>query len=160
LRDYILEHSGVAWSRCLQNWAWLLPQEFTLWIVTRFCDLLIVLPDGTVHILDVGGGTLKKVARSRDEFGEKIDEGDNANYWLMIPLVDQLLAAGMTLGPGQCYAFKQPTVLGGEFEPSNVSVMDIEQYLASLGLLHQQIKGLPDGTQVVVRPKAKQDRAS
>jgi hypothetical protein len=153
LSDYTLDQSGVDWSTCLQNWAWLLPREFTLWLVNRFSDLFIILDDGTVHMLDVGAGTLKQVARSREEFGEKIDEADNSDYWLMIPLVDQLVASGILLGPGQCYALRQPTVLGGECVPSNVVVMGIERYLAGFGSIHEQIKDVPDGTHVAIRPK-------
>jgi hypothetical protein len=153
LRDYTLDHSGIDWRTCLQNWAWLLPQEFTLWIVNRFCDLFIVLQNGSVKMLDVGAGTLEEVAKNRDEFCAKIDEGDTANYWLLIPLVDQLTASGITLGPGQCYALRQPTVLGGECVPSNVVVMEVEKYLAGFGSIHNQIKDLPDGSQVIVKPK-------
>ena len=40
-------------------------------------------------MLDVGRGTLEKVAESRDDFAKKSDEDDNANQWLMIPLIDR-----------------------------------------------------------------------
>jgi hypothetical protein len=87
----------------LSSWSWLLPPKFTLWMVNRFGDLFLVPPDGVVYMLDVGGGTLTKLAESRDEFGNRIDEDDNANQWLMIPLVDRMVAAGITLKAGQCY---------------------------------------------------------
>jgi hypothetical protein len=47
--------------------------------MNRFGDLFVVFGDGTVHMLDVGAGTLNKLANSRDDFASKLDEGDNAN---------------------------------------------------------------------------------
>ena len=43
----------------------------------------------------------------------KIDEDDNANDWLMIPLVDRLVAAGVLLKPGECYSFLTPPSWAG-----------------------------------------------
>lgn len=97
IHDYLIDQAGIDWSAALQSWAWLVPVEFTLWIVNRIGDLFIVVADGSVHRLDTGGGTLAKVAQSRDDFAARIDEGDNANDWLAIPLVNRLVAAGMTL---------------------------------------------------------------
>jgi hypothetical protein len=84
LQDYIIDHRSLNWPELLKNWAWLLPEEFTIWIMNRFGDLFIVLDNGTVHVLDVGGGELEKVAETRDDFAAKIDEDDNADDWLML----------------------------------------------------------------------------
>jgi hypothetical protein len=151
LADYLIDQSGIDWSKTLASWSWLLPTKFTLWLVTRFADLFLVLPDGTVHMLDVGVGTLTKVAQSRDEFGASIEEEDNANQWLMIPLADRMLAAGVVLQPGQCYAFKTPPVLGGDYTVENVGTLPVWDYLAAYGSIHEQLRGVPDGSQVVLK---------
>jgi hypothetical protein len=52
--DYLIDQSGIDWPKTLASWSWLVPPEFTLWLVNRFADLFIVLADGTVHMLDVG----------------------------------------------------------------------------------------------------------
>lgn len=75
--DYLIDQSSVDWPRALASWSWLLPPEFTLWLVNRFADL--VLPEGTVHMLDVGQGSLIQLADSREDFPFKIDGDDNAN---------------------------------------------------------------------------------
>jgi hypothetical protein len=75
----------------------------------------MVTTDGSVHQLLIGEGTFTKVAQSRAAFTQKRDENGNANDWLMIPLVDQLVAAGIILEHGQCYGFKVPPILGGEY---------------------------------------------
>ena len=110
ITDYLLDSEGIDWTRSLATWRWLLPAEFTVWLANRFAELFLVVPDGSLHMLEVGAGTLTKLAESRDDFCTKIDEGNNANEWLMIPMVDRMIAAGFTLESGQCYGFKIPPI--------------------------------------------------
>jgi hypothetical protein len=148
LADYLIDHEGIDWTRSLSSWHWLVPREFTLWMVTRIADLFIVPPDGTVHMLDVGGGDLKMVAESREDFREKADLEDNANQWFAIPLVDRLVAAGMILQPRQCYAYKRLPILGGDYTVDNFAPVDVADWLGCLGDLQGQLKDLPDGAEV------------
>jgi len=150
LHDYIIDHRNVDWTTVLRQWSWLVPRTFTVWIMNRFGDLFIVLDDGAVHMLDVGGGTLVKVAESRDDFANKLDDGDNANQWLMIPLIDQLVSSGVTPREGECYSYKQPPVLGGDYTVENTCVLPIPEHYGAYSSIHNQIKDLPDGTQVVI----------
>src|SRR5262249_53357006 len=150
VQDYLIEQSGIDWPKVLSSWSWLLPSEFTLWLVNRFADLFLALRDGSVHMLDVGVGTLTRIADSRDDSCSKIDEGENANEWLMIPLVDKLVAAGIKLQPGQCYGFKTPPVLGGQYTAENVGPLPICDYLGAYGSIHEQLRDVPDGAQVVL----------
>lgn len=149
--DYLIDQSGIDWPTALSSWSWLIPAEFTLWLVNRFADLFLVLPDGSVHMLDVGAGTLTKLADSRDDFCDLIDEGDNANQWLMIPLVDKMVAAGVVLQPGQCYGFKIPPVMGGDYAVENVEPLAVWDCLGAYGSIHYQLQNVPDGTQVVLK---------
>jgi hypothetical protein len=160
LSDYIIDHHGIDWSSVLRDWSWLLPESagvgstaLTVWIMNRFGDLFIVLDDGTVHMLDVGIGTLKKVAENRDDFATRLDEGDNANQWLMMKLIDRLVDAGLTLREGQCYSYKQPPILGGDYTVENTCVLPISEHYSAYASIHDQIKHLPNGTQVVIRVK-------
>ena len=84
IHDYLIDQSGLDWNALLEEWHWLLPPEFTVWLLTRAGDLFIVVHDGSIHMLDVGAGTLSKVATSRDEACTRIDEPDVAKDWLMI----------------------------------------------------------------------------
>ena len=117
-------------------------------MVNRFGDLFIVLDDGTVHMLDVGGATLKLVADDREHFGTIIDEGNNANDWLMIPLVDKCVAAGLHLSKGQIYSYQTPPILGGDYTVDNAEVCDLEVHFSVLGQIQNKVKDLPDGTTV------------
>src|SRR5260370_26503550 len=93
VHDYLIDHNGFDWPHILSPWAWLLPVQLTVWLMNRYGDLFLVFDDGMVQMLDIGTGTLKCVAVNREEFSTKIDEGNNANEWLMIPLVDRLVPA-------------------------------------------------------------------
>jgi hypothetical protein len=148
LADYTLKTDGVDWGDLLSAWAWLLPPEFTVWVANRFGDLFIAVGDGSVRRLDVGVGSVEKLADSRDEFSDAIDEGNNANDWLMIPLVDQLVAAGVKLGPNQCYSYLQLPVRGGDYTVGNTCVVSLSQHYKGFGHIHERIKDLPDGTRL------------
>ena len=151
--DYLIDHRGFDWQSLFAEWTWLLPNGFTVWLMNRFGDLFLVFDDGSVHMLDIGAGTLQPVAKSRDDFSVKVDDDDNANDWFMIPLVDQLFAAGMTLKEGQCYSYKLPPVLGGNYTVENTCVLTIAGHYGAYGSIHSQIKDVPDGGQVVIRDK-------
>jgi hypothetical protein len=153
LSDYLLDAEGVDWPSGLRAWHWLLPEEFDIWFVNRFCELFLVPPDGAVYKLDVGCGELQKLTDSRDDMIRRFDDEDNANDWLLIPLVDELVAAGKTLGTGMCYGFKvSPILESGSFELGNCAVLPILDYLGGMGTLHEQLASVPDGHKVVIRP--------
>ncbi len=115
-----------------------------MWLVNRFGDVFAVFEDGSVHMLDVGTGVMQRLADSRDDFAARIDAGNNANHWLMIPLVDQCVAAGLTLSDGQCYGYKIPPILGGKYAARAV----ILRRMTLLADICRQTKDLPDGTRI------------
>lgn len=152
LYDYLIDHSEFDWNKLLAGWTWLLPPTFTVWLMNRFGDLFVITPDNRVHMLDIGAGVFLTLADSRDELSEKIDEQDNANSWLMIPLVDAAVAAGQTLAQGECYSFKLPPILGGQYTLDNVFVLEISKHFAAYASIHNQLRDVPYGTQVNIRP--------
>ena len=129
----------------------MLPPEFRVWLLTRTGDLFMTVSDGSICLLDVGAGKLKQVAKSRDEFCTKIDEPGVAEDWLMIPIVDQLVASGVVLGSGQCYSFRQLPVLGGTYTAENRMAFPIREHFGGWGSVQRQISDLPDGSHVVIK---------
>lgn len=119
--------------------------------MNRFGDLFLVTDEGSVHLFDVGGGTVTEVARDRDEFQDLIDRGDNANQWLMIPLVDELVAAGVVLKPGYCYGYRQPPVLGGGYTVENTVVIPIAEHYSFHATVHEQVRDLPEGATITIK---------
>jgi hypothetical protein len=148
INDYLIDQSGKDWPSMLRDWTPPLPADFTLWLVNRFGDAFIVTDDGAVHILDVGAGTLTRLADSRAHFATLLDVGDNANSWLMIPLVDECRKAGMTLSTKQCYGFRMPPRMGGKYDVSNVEPTDLAVHYALLAQIYKRTKDLPNGSSI------------
>ena len=151
LTDYLIDHDGYDWGHLLRPWSSLLPPEFTLWMMNRFGDLFLVLPDGSVQMLDLGGDSLNQLAKSRDEFVRIADEDDNAEDWFLMPLVDRLVEAGRVLGPGQCYSFVTPPILGGDYTVENTMVLSIIEHFGLHGSYHEQLQDVPDEANVVLK---------
>jgi hypothetical protein len=148
IKDYLIDQSGKDWQELLGGWADLLPSVLTIWLVNRFGDVILVMDDGSVHLLDIGGGRLERIADSKDHFADQANTSENANNWLLMPLVDQCLRAGLVLDAGQCYGYKIPPLLGGEYAVENAVTIDLVQNYSFLADLWQQTKELPDGTRV------------
>jgi hypothetical protein len=157
IHDYLIDHAAFDWPRLLSTWAWLLPPRVSPWLMNRFGDVFLIYPDGAVHILDVGRGAVERVADSRDEFCSLIDRGDHADQWLMIPLVDRVAAAGLRPGPGQCYGYERPPVLGGDYTVENTTVLPVEEHLGFTGELHEQLRGVADGDRVRLVARSARD---
>ena len=148
IHDYLIDQSGKDWSDLLSPWNWMLPKTFTVWIVNRFGDVFMVLDDDSVHMLDIGSGLLSRIASNRDEFADLMDQDGNADDWLMIPLVDELVASGLFLSEDQCYSYRVAPVLGGSYSLDNFEVTDLSVHYAIFGQINEQIKDIPDGTSI------------
>lgn len=153
INDYLIEDPSLDWASLLTPWAGLLAREVTVWLVNRFGDLFLVYQDGSVHMLDVAVGEAKKLADSRDDFCTKLDENNNANQWLMIPFIDELVEAGVRLRPGTCYTYRKPPTIGGDYSVENTAVIPIAQHYGFYGDLYRQTKNMRDGTPVILLPK-------
>jgi hypothetical protein len=146
IHDYLIDQNRKNWPALLAGWKDALPAAFTLWLVNRFGDLFVVFDDESVHMLDVGLGVRRRLADNREHFATLLRLGNNANTWLMIPLVDACVSAGMVLGATQCYGYKVPPILGGTYNVGNIAPIELNVHYMSLADLYRQTKHLPDGT--------------
>jgi hypothetical protein len=120
INDYLIAQAGKDWARLLSYWTPPLPPRFSLWLVNRLGDAFVVSENAAVLRLDVGSGSCAEVARNRDHFARLLDTADNADQWFRTRLVDACRRAGMTLGSYECYGFKIPPTLGGQYEVGNL----------------------------------------
>ena len=148
INNYLIDQSGKAWGDLLSGWDEILPGEFTLWMVNRFGDLILVLADGSVQFLDVGIGQLSHIADSREHFFDVVDQGGNVSNGLMIESVDQCVDAGMHLKSDQCYSYRIPPILGGSYIVDNFEPADLSVHYTFLADIWRQTKDVPDGTKV------------
>ena len=148
--DYLIEQNGKDWMALLSDWLPLFPPKFTVWLVNRLGDIIAVFEDGSVHFFDVGAGTLTPIAADRGEFGALLDRDDKASTWLASSLVDACIGRGMTLSEDQCYGYRIPPFLGGEYVVENLEPTDLAVHYGLLASLWQQTKDLPEGTTVKI----------
>ncbi len=150
--DYLIDHSGFHWKELLGSWEWLLEDDMEVapWLMNRFGDLFFVDELGAVNWLNISDGELTEVASSEEEFLEVLEDSNDADDWFLMSLTDEAVAAGKTLGRGQCYGFKTLPVLDGEFDIANILVVSVADYWRYCGLIHAQLDGLPDGTELEI----------
>jgi hypothetical protein len=150
VHDCLIDQEGKNWNEFVSGWGFLLPTSFTIWFVNRFGDMVLVVEDGSVHFFDVGLGSIRRIAATREDFYNQIDTNDNANEWLMMDLTDDCIAAGLTLAPNQCYGFKVPPILGGQYSVENIAPTDLAVHYSFQAAICGQAKALPDGTEVEI----------
>ncbi len=148
--EYLIDHTAFDFEKLLSAWEWLIEDEMEVqpWLMNCFGDLFFVDEHGIVLWLNINDGELTEVAGTVDEFFELLDDEENASDWFMMGLVDEMAEAGKKLEPQQCYGFKVPPILGGEYEVDNVYTTSVEDYWTFCGNVHAQIDGLPDGAEV------------
>jgi hypothetical protein len=146
--DYLIDLEGKDWQVLLLGWRFLLPESFNVWLVNRVGDVFVVFEDGSVHMLNVGRGTIERVADNCESFVTRMDKDNHVNTWMQATLVNHCVKAGLRLRDGQCYGFKLPPMLGGTFEVENVVLMELQQHYSLLADLCEQTVELPDGTKV------------
>ena len=149
LQDYLLQREDEDWATLLEDWTWLLPKSFVVWLVNRFGDLFIVQDDGTVWMLDTSAGTFERVADSRDHFANIADQSpDTFDNWFMTGAVDDMVEAGHRLEGNQCYSYRVPAGLGGDYRLENFMVTDLAVHLSIHGQIFGRTKDLADGTKI------------
>ena len=149
-RHYVLDHFGRNWGPLLAPWRDLLPDQFNIFMVNRFGDVVLITPDGSVHILDLGADVMPRIAADLAEFWRLLP--DYAPNWLLVPLADECVAAGMSLGQDECYSWRRPPYLGGKYELDNVEIVPVETHYATLGETHGRVQNLSDGMPFPTEP--------
>lgn len=136
--DYLIDQHGKDWHRLLSRWTPPLPGDFTLWLVNRLGELLLVTEDESVHYLEFGTGTLHMLASSREQFAQLLDSGNNADTWLRVSLVNACRQAGKHLRTDECYGFKVPPILQGKYEENNLEPTPLDKHYSLMAYLIKQ----------------------
>jgi len=138
INDYLINQVSKDWSTLLHAWIPPLPRDFTIWLVNRLGELFVVVPDESVHWLNVGAGKLNRVANTREHFAQLLDRGNNADNWLRISLVNACRNAGLQLTADECYGFKIPPALQGQYVVENLQPTKLGAHYSLLAHLNKQ----------------------
>ena len=145
--DYLLSVPELDWGVVLAEWHWCVPAGASPLYVTCFGDLFLET-DSVVGLLDLEDGTFETYCEQNVSVVDVLRGDSEVDMLLYTKLVNELVNADGHLAKGRCYHFKLPTVLGGEFDRSNVGTNSIGERVRFCGDIHRQIKDLPDGSSV------------
>jgi hypothetical protein len=127
-------------------WLPILPSPGRVLRSNLFGDAFVVDAAGAVHMLERAACKAERVATSEEEFWREVE--DDAHGWQLRALVDDCRRAGKVLADHQRYAFTTLSAFGGDYTVENIWVAPHRDWFAFTADVFQQIKNLPDGTQV------------
>ena len=114
-------------------------------------DMFLLGDDGVVYWLQTDSGNLTKIADTFEQYQQFLNDEGKIDNWFLPLLVEKLIAAGKTLKQNEVYSYKKLPVIGGEYSVDNVEPTDMSVHFAFSGQICEQIRDLPDGTQVSIK---------
>jgi hypothetical protein len=139
---------GLSSQELLEDWEWLLKKPHTIVAMNNFGDMFLKDEHGQAFFLNIVVGNLTKVANSISELSQLTAAKENQCRWFHTDFLTQLEQAGLTLSSGQCFGFKKPPVLGGNWELCNIDTGPIAVQVSLMGQIHQQVNALPPGATI------------
>ncbi|MGV3721303.1 MAG: T6SS immunity protein Tdi1 domain-containing protein [Actinomycetota bacterium] len=147
--DLTVNFSHLDRESLLSEWRWLIGPSKQPILLAAIGDAYLQDPDdGSVHLLDVGGGALEQIADSVDEFRGLLGDREFVTDSFVPSTIVALRNEGKTLGQGQIYSYIKPPVLGGTYSTDNLEPTDVSVHYSILGQIHRQVKDLPEGTPI------------
>ena len=134
-------------EQALRSWQWLPISGREPILVTAFGSIFLAGQDG-VWFLNTLEGTLQKVCSARAELDQLLNTKEGEERYCLAGFVERACREGRTLGESQCYDFSVHPLLGGKLEYENIQPTDFVVAVHIAGLLHEQVKQLPPGTNI------------
>ncbi|MEQ8477798.1 T6SS immunity protein Tdi1 domain-containing protein [Fulvivirga sp.] len=151
LDDLIVKFNNDTSAKLTESWTWLIGTDKEVLLVSTIGDMFLTDNNKRVYWLDVGGGELKLVANTIEDFEEKLKNVEQVNEWFMIDLTTELRLSNKKLKDGQLYSYYKLPIIGGGYTVDNFAPLSIKKHFSYLGDVHRQIKDLPDGTKVEIK---------
>lgn len=148
LHHLTLNLHGIDFAPLIAAWQWLITEPLEPFAISYFGDVFFSRGNGSILMLDTVSGELRHLANSRPEFEEALSEPENVDEWFMPDLAFHALETGLELGPGLCFSWNVPPVLSGKLDRENISVASLMVHHHFNGQIHEQTKGLPEGTAI------------
>lgn len=146
--DYSIDFRHIKEESLLEKWTWLIGEDKTPILITSIGDLFYKDKEGSIYFLMLGTAEIEKVANSLKDFEKKLDDDDMVDDWFLPLLVNAIKEEGIKLNKNSLYGYKLLPILGGEYDPKNYELTDIEVHFNMCGQIHEEIKDLPDGTRI------------
>jgi len=151
LKDLTKDIRKIDTDDVLSCWRWLLPDTKKIVTISCLGDLFVARKDNSIYWLQADCGDLTKVADNLEEYQKLLTDEDKLDNWFLPLLIEKLLDAGKILKENEVYSYLKIPVLGGEYSVDNIVPTDISVHFAFFGQVCEQIKDLPDGTEIKIK---------
>ncbi|RWA68414.1 T6SS immunity protein Tdi1 domain-containing protein [Mesorhizobium sp.] len=148
LQFLFIEPSDKDIAQALDGWKWIGLDGLEPAAASAFGDIFFRAADGSVKFLDMIEGRLTQVSSTWAEFTAQLNDAERQDNLLLAGLVIAARKKGLVLGGGECYDFKQPSVLGGEMNVEQIEKTFFVVKVNIAGQIHRQVKDLPHGTKI------------
>ncbi|HKQ76322.1 MAG TPA: T6SS immunity protein Tdi1 domain-containing protein [Blastocatellia bacterium] len=132
----------------LEDWRWLIGDSAQPILISSIGDAFLQDETGKIFWLETGVGVITEVAPSFEAFKTELNDQEKVSEWFLVPIIAELKALNILLERGQCYSYKQPPILSGEYEASNFEPANLSVHFSISGQICLQVKDLPAGTEV------------
>jgi hypothetical protein len=140
LNDLTVGFSHLDRMTLLEDWNWKLKGSFLPILLSASGDAFVQhVGNDEVWWLDTGGAEFSKVAETQEQFNELLTQKEFVIECFAVQMIGDLMQSGNSLGDGQIYSLKQPWILGGKYELSNIEATDIEVHFSITGQIAQQV---------------------
>jgi hypothetical protein len=153
LQKLIKDNTTIDFEDIFSCWQWRLKDMKSVVLITCLGDVFLIGNDNAIYWLQTDSGDLTKVADDLEQFQLSLSDQEKIDNWLLPLLVEKLLNAGKTLKQNEVYSYKKLPVIGGEYSIDNIEPTDMSVHFAFSGQICEQIKNLPDGTNVNITLK-------
>ena len=138
-------------QRFLTEWRWLLGNSprFVGWSTGG--DLFIENPDGSIALLDPGGGDLERIADSLADLRDQLGDEERSRVLLQAGIVEAFEPQNGSLSGDRCLSYTTLPVFGGDCTADNRFAVTIEEHAGFTGDIHRQISDLPEGAKVQIK---------
>ena len=140
----ILEIITDAWG-----WAGLVPEEIVG--ENEFGNLIVRDVNGVYWRICPEDVYCEIIAKSREELDSLSTDPEFLKDWYMRSLVEIARSKLGDLKDGYKYCLAIPGVLGGSYDGDNINTVPLDELIALSGDIGQQLKDLPDGSQVKLK---------
>ena len=152
-QDLAKDITNIDVEDILSCWQWKVADMKAICTISCLGDMFFIGQDDGVYWLQTDHGELSKVAEDFQQFKEFLTDEDKIDTWFLPSLVEELIIAGKILKENEVYSYTKLPVIGGEYCVDNIIPTDISVHFALTGQIFEQIRDLPDGTNVSIKVK-------
>lgn len=130
------------------NWNWVLNDPVRIIATSAFGNLIVELADGTFWRVCPEDLCAEKIADDVSALESVRASDEFRTDWEVSHWVAEAKGRFGNLALGQCYCFKVFPLLNGDYSLENMEIMSLTEWVSVSGDIGNQIKDLPDGTQI------------